>query len=989
MTMMGRNPWLCSVLFLLTSWIVVACGGSPEPASPTDILGEIDAVEADVGEGVTPIDSLDEDADSTPPPPDVPDPIEPCDALECPEGALCLAVDDTTVGCFVEAQWVETFDTADHMAPSTTAAWGNGTLEAGGGGFGGDGSDGAFEPTEDTTIDTTLNGHFQYTSMVVPEGVTVTVLGGQPWEVQVQGDVSINGWIRSDGQPGHHVCKKPDQTGGAEGGTALQGGIGGAGGGAGGSGGAGCQTDGDPGEGQGGGAPSLYALTSGNSMSGAGGSGGGSFGSKGGDGTAMTKGQPGSAGAVYGAPELTSLLGGSGGGGGAGRDVGGNDGTCGPECSENNVNCFQGLCEGSSTSKGDGSLNSWDKPGASGGGGAGGIGIEASGFIEILGGVSVQGGNGGWGSYSGAGGGGSGGSIRLIAWEEVLLVGGTLSARGGKGGLITCNNQQQKKKAGDGGDGRIRIASVSGLVQGYLVDPAPVPSFGMLATGANSGSGKDGAFAPTQDIVLNTDEGPFEYTSFLLPEDITLTTVGSSPLVIHAQEQIEIYGLIRLNGHKGEIGYSACCGNPYVAAHAGAGGAPASGGFAGGTGGESADGMPGDGPGGAPGGPIGMFSSAGGGGFALEGQAGGTNACNKAGPSGGPLYSDESLPELQGGSGGGGAGDGRAAACTWCEDGQCLVAGNPSSNCPSKATCGGYCDQVINACAGVEGCWSTTKWNPGSGGGGGGGAVHLETPGLVRVDGRIELNGGDGGDSLGASKFDDGTCGSDCTGGCFEGICWKANDGTCSPDCSSSAGCYEGVCYTSTGSFGGSGGGGSGGALRIRAAGLRADGTLEAMGGETGTLNQSGGCAVDPNDENPLPGQGRGGRGSVGRFRIETLSATGSVLIGDGSFSRGAIDPSFGTYAESLWVALESDDCVLTAIETIGGSPLDIVNVQVAPADVDGQVDESNASGWAVDPATLPVAAFVRFRMHLAEPSDSNPGSVVDDVIIHYRYPVE
>jgi hypothetical protein len=175
----------------------------------------------------------------------------------------------------------------------------------------------------------------------------------------------------------------------------------------------------------------------------------------------------------------------------------------------------------------------------------------------------------------------------------------------------------------------------------------------------------------------------------------------------------------------------------------------------------------------------------------------------------------------------------------------------------------------------------------------------------------------------------------------------------------------------------------------MRSAGLRADGTLQAIGGGTGALNQSGGCSVDPDDENPLPGQGRGGLGSVGRFRIETLTATGSVLIGEGSFSREALEPTFGTYAESLWVALESDNCVLTAIETIGGSPLDIVNLQVAPADLDGQVDESNASGWAVDPATLPPAAFVRFRMHLAKSGDSNPGSVVDDVIIHYRYPVE
>ena len=55
----------------------------------------------------------------------------------------------------------------------------------------------------------------------------------------------------------------------------------------------------------------------------------------------------------------------------------------------------------------------------------------------------------------------------------------------------------------------------------------------------------------------------------------------------------------------------------------------------------------------------------------------------------------------------------------------------------------------------------------------------------------------------------------------------------------------------------------------------------------------------------------------------------------------------------------------------------------------DGQVDGDNASTWAVNPKSLPAAAFVRFRIHLAEPADSNPGSVIDELIFHYRYPVE
>ncbi|MBM4373430.1 MAG: hypothetical protein FJ098_17365, partial [Deltaproteobacteria bacterium] len=384
----------------------------------------------------------------------------PCLPSPCPEGAACTLVDGAAL-CTLTGVVVEGFEDGDMAAAATTAAWGGGVLTASLEGFGGDGSDGVFHATQNTLVNTAASGGvFQYTSFVIDEGVEVKVTGPNPWVVRVQQDAEIHGWIRADAQHGAHAASVPSGPPAPPGGLSLGGGLGGPGGGSGGDSGAGYGIPGAPGEGPGGG---------GGGGAGAfpfgAGAGGGGFGGPGGAGVGEVA-SPGAGGTPYGTPELVSLEGGSGGGGGGGRDVGGNDGSCGG-C---DGNCWQGVCQGGFEALGDGLFNPWDRPGGSGGGGGGGVGIYAAGDVTVSGRISADGGNGGWGDWSGPGGGGSGGAIRLAALGEVFLDGGTLSARGGRGGLVTNSNQKEYLVSGDGGDGIVRIESVGGL-QAYLLDP--------------------------------------------------------------------------------------------------------------------------------------------------------------------------------------------------------------------------------------------------------------------------------------------------------------------------------------------------------------------------------------------------------------------------------------------------------------------------------------------------------------------------------------
>jgi hypothetical protein len=896
-------------------------------------------------EGPGPDVGLVPDADAATLPPDVgvdagADAHEPeiatgCAAVTCPQAAECREDPSGKAECYMPGTVVEEFDDQAFMDAPTTAEWGGGVLTTSTAAFSGDGSDGDFHAVADTLVDTTQNGGlFQYTSFVVDPGVTVTVTGPNAYVVKVTGNVDIGGWLRADGAPGLNACQVKVGAPVPPGGVALAGGAGGPGGGKGGDGGAGFGQAGVSGEGAGGGAGS----SAGTSIFAAG-AGGGSLASAGLPGTTFGgPAVPGQAGATYGAAELDPLVGGSGGGGGGGND--------------SNTN---------------GALDGNDRPGGSGGGGGGAVAFDCGGSFTITGRISADGGQGGFGDFSGGGGGGSGGAIRIRALGNVVMDAGVLSVRGRKGGKVTNSNQLAGVEGGRGGDGIVRIESQSG-VNNFVLNPDPAPSFGILDLEPDGGNGADGAFEPLEDIVLDTAHGPYNFTTFVVPADVTVTAVGDLPLILRSQFGMTIEGTIDVSGANGGNGYSACCGNPYPNASGGVGGAPGPGGFAGGHGGEAGQGLAGEGPGGAPGGPTGTFSSAGGAGYAQTGQAGGTNQCNESsGPAGGAPYGDPQLTVLQGGSGGGGAGDASAAACIWCQAHVCIVANDISMlQCPANPAPCDYCVNVPSACVSVAACTATEKWNPGSGGGGGGGALQLETPGQFLASGALLLNGGDGGDNWGAGTYNDGTCGAGCTEGCFEGQCNPTNGG----------------------SFGGSGGGGSGGALLVRAHSVRTLGWISAVGGATGTLSQGGGCPEDPNAELPIPGQGRGGRGSPGRIRIETDAKMGSILAGEGFFSTDKVASSSGAVGMSTWYTLPATNARIVATDVPGLGPLDLFEYQVAPQ-TGGLPDEAQASTWQLGPAVSQLAAYARFRITFNVPVPPEESGVVESVTFVTEHEVE
>ena len=94
--------------------------------------------------------------------------------------------------------------------------------------IGGNGSDGAFVPSKDTVIDTRWNGgKFNFTKIVIPKGVTVTVIGPNPAILFVTGLVRIDGVLSASGR-----AQSPGPAG-FKGGDHLSNGLGPGGGGAG------------------------------------------------------------------------------------------------------------------------------------------------------------------------------------------------------------------------------------------------------------------------------------------------------------------------------------------------------------------------------------------------------------------------------------------------------------------------------------------------------------------------------------------------------------------------------------------------------------------------------------------------------------------------------------------------------------------------------------------------------------------------------------
>ncbi|HEX7047285.1 MAG TPA: hypothetical protein VF275_06925 [Gammaproteobacteria bacterium] len=386
-------------------------------------------------------------------------------------------------------------------------------LAAGAHDSGSTGSDGAFNPTVDTVLQLPPDGIFNFTSVNIPVGVTVTFTRNAtntPVVMLASGDIIIDGTLHVNGGWSMPAGAAGDGNLGDDGLPGL-GGAGGYDGGRGGE--SGVQHGGEghgPGAGQGG---SLYqSCPSGISgMSSGSGGGGGGFGVAG-SGHQWVSYHPSVAlgGPSYGSEFLLPLVGGSGGGGAGG----------GVE--------FNG----------------------SGGGGAGGaLLIAASGTVRITttsGAIRADGGSSGEASgigVGGTGGGGSGGAIRIVATR--IEGNGAITARGGLNGTAAAS---QYCNGGDGGKGRIRLEAESFArtantdPQFSFDEPAPVFIAGLPSLRITRVAGIDAPAQPTGngDIVLPVDAPnpvivEFETTGVPVGNTVKLTITpayGDSSFVV-------------------------------------------------------------------------------------------------------------------------------------------------------------------------------------------------------------------------------------------------------------------------------------------------------------------------------------------------------------------------------------------------------------------------------------------------------------------------
>ncbi len=295
------------------------------------------------------------------------------------------------------------------------------------------GADGEFAPTSNTVLQIPESGIFNFTTINIPSGVTVTFKKNSqntPVTMLTTGDVTIAGTINLNGSSGSYIIPGVGGPGGFDGG---QGGV--------------VIQAGKRGEGPGGGWGASPNTANGNP---AGGGGGGGFAVNGGTGGTYSSSTGGAGGSSYGNERILPQIGGSGGGGGSG-----------------NTNLV----------------------GGAGGGGGGAIVIASSGIINLTGAITANGGTGALGEsngYAGSGGGGSGGGIRLIA--NTISGNGTLSATGGTGGSSSWGF------GGAGGIGRIRLEASSvtrtagttppfSLDYPYAVVPQNMPTLTITSAG--------------------------------------------------------------------------------------------------------------------------------------------------------------------------------------------------------------------------------------------------------------------------------------------------------------------------------------------------------------------------------------------------------------------------------------------------------------------------------------------------------------------------
>ncbi|MES2536131.1 MAG: hypothetical protein V4632_09695 [Pseudomonadota bacterium] len=269
------------------------------------------------------------------------------------------------------------------------------------------GADGVFNPTVNTQLQLPPSGIFNFTSVNIPVGVSVTFkknATNTPVVILSRGHITVAGTINVQGFSSHATGAEADGNLGNDG---LPG-LGGPGGFDGGRGGNAGRLPGGPGLGPGGG-HSGTTIVSGAYPVGGGGAGYAAAG-----GNAYCGGSTcnsGGGGSVYGTSLLMPLVGGSGGGG-----------------------AFGGT----------------NYAGPGGGGGGGAILLAASGTVTVSGVVNSDG---GWSGSSGtdgaSGGGGSGGAIRIVA--GTIAGNGRISAIGGTTG------SSRNFSGGAGSVGRIRL----------------------------------------------------------------------------------------------------------------------------------------------------------------------------------------------------------------------------------------------------------------------------------------------------------------------------------------------------------------------------------------------------------------------------------------------------------------------------------------------------------------------------------------------------
>jgi hypothetical protein len=326
-----------------------------------------------------------------------------------------------------------------------------------------DGSDGAFHPIHDITLDLPADGIFDFTSIDIPNGVTVRFRRNDdntPVFLRAVGAVSIAGVVDVSAGGVSLADLADPGLGYIRPATTSTGGPGAGSGGVAGFGDTTCAgvdcRDAGPGSGSSGGLAGITPTHSGVKV----------FGDAGGGGGMATPGDTavrytsGAAGAPA-VPFPSPFEGGSGGGGGSGW-------------------YFFGV----------------QLAGGAGGGGGGALSISTPDTITVAGSLLALGGNGGWafanaGGQGGPGGGGTGGSIALVGGTSVtLLTTAFVDASGGYGGGLSTQTYPRDPRAYEngarGGLGYLYVESPQLALHGTLnasVVAVPEPTTWTLMAG--------------------------------------------------------------------------------------------------------------------------------------------------------------------------------------------------------------------------------------------------------------------------------------------------------------------------------------------------------------------------------------------------------------------------------------------------------------------------------------------------------------------------